>query len=522
MLRAWWKSIYAITGVMVLLSIGLLYGGSAAFGVADEHLIYVVVVGVWWLKPAYDRFVLAVLSSAVFGTVPNVISLLREARGVLRRGLLWQLTLGRIDLARSFHLPVWQLERRPRTARRARFRVLDAQTRGYATGITVVFLHIETVLYISTFGLIYLLLPAASVNISIELGEDDAWSWLRPEGFVAAAVYAGIVAFVEPIYVACGFGLYLNRRTILEAWDIEIDFRRLAKRLSESEPGSRTGLASLVLTGALILLGTPLDGYAAREPLAESPVHVSAGETAKQVLAEPPFLVRDAETAWSLRDDWGKLEWPEWLNWEWGGRFGFDAEASAHAWQQVVHWLARGLEALLWITVAAGAAWLGIRATRWSREQRGFSNFRFDVGQDSVEIASGVVPSNFPDNPADVAQTSAAAGDHRAALALLYQASLSKMEALGVWLPKGATEDDVLRAMGGEVRDELAGFMRRLVPAWLGSAYARQRPSASSVVQLCQDWRQLFAPPTDRSTPDAAGESTGESTGKSTGKSNNR
>jgi hypothetical protein len=25
----------------------------------------------------------------------------------------------------------------------------------------------------------------------------------------------------EPIYVACGFSLYLNRRTVLEAWDIE-------------------------------------------------------------------------------------------------------------------------------------------------------------------------------------------------------------------------------------------------------------------------------------------------------------
>ena len=39
------------------------------------------------------------------------------------------------------------------------------------------------------------------------------------------------VAFIEPFYVGAGFGLYLNRRTQLEAWDLEIAFRRMRKRL---------------------------------------------------------------------------------------------------------------------------------------------------------------------------------------------------------------------------------------------------------------------------------------------------
>jgi type IV secretory pathway TrbD component len=38
--------------------------------------------------------------------------------------------------------------------------------------------------------------------------------------------YAAAVAFVEPFYVAAGFGMYLNRRVELEAWDIEQEFRR--------------------------------------------------------------------------------------------------------------------------------------------------------------------------------------------------------------------------------------------------------------------------------------------------------
>ena len=38
--------------------------------------------------------------------------------------------------------------------------------------------------------------------------------------------YAIALMFLEPFYVAAGFGMYLNRRAELEAWDIEQEFRR--------------------------------------------------------------------------------------------------------------------------------------------------------------------------------------------------------------------------------------------------------------------------------------------------------
>ena len=43
---------------------------------------------------------------------------------------------------------------------------------------------------------------------------------------VTAIAYAATVAIVEPFFVAAGFGLYLNRRVELEAWDIEQELRR--------------------------------------------------------------------------------------------------------------------------------------------------------------------------------------------------------------------------------------------------------------------------------------------------------
>jgi hypothetical protein len=45
-------------------------------------------------------------------------------------------------------------------------------------------------------------------------------------GIISSIAYAVAVACLEPFYVAAGFGLYINRRVELEAWDIEQEFRR--------------------------------------------------------------------------------------------------------------------------------------------------------------------------------------------------------------------------------------------------------------------------------------------------------
>jgi hypothetical protein len=43
---------------------------------------------------------------------------------------------------------------------------------------------------------------------------------------LSTGAYVLTVLFLEPFYVAAGFGMYLNRRAELEAWDIEQEFRR--------------------------------------------------------------------------------------------------------------------------------------------------------------------------------------------------------------------------------------------------------------------------------------------------------
>jgi hypothetical protein len=40
-----------------------------------------------------------------------------------------------------------------------------------------------------------------------------------------------VLAWSETLFAAGGFSTYLNRRILLEGWDIELGFRRLAQRV---------------------------------------------------------------------------------------------------------------------------------------------------------------------------------------------------------------------------------------------------------------------------------------------------
>lgn len=188
---------------------------------------------VWWLLPLLGRVPLHVLSRAVFGSVPQPRDTLRAFPAALRRGPLYALTLGRLDPARAFNLALWQLEGLRGSAWRQRMRTMEKRTRGAATWHALTCLTLELVMIVLLFGLLMFMTPEetgldwAQWGFGFDEGSPLWLQWLRN------AIIIGGPAIVEPLYVAGGFSLYLNRRTVLEGWDIEIAFRRMARRLSE-------------------------------------------------------------------------------------------------------------------------------------------------------------------------------------------------------------------------------------------------------------------------------------------------
>jgi hypothetical protein len=134
MLQRWWRPVYAAHALVVApVALALV-----ALGWAFDAL-WAAMLAFWWLEPLYDRVVLHVLSRAVFGEISRPLSVLRSWRD-WKGGLLAALTLRIVvwDLARSFNLPVRQLEGQRGREARERQRLLGRRARGQAVWLTMV------------------------------------------------------------------------------------------------------------------------------------------------------------------------------------------------------------------------------------------------------------------------------------------------------------------------------------------------------------------------------------------------
>src|SRR5690606_19946782 len=242
----------------------------------------------WWLKPLYERLPLFILSHALFGHTPSVGESLRALPGLLRPQWLASLTWRRLSLTRSFDLPVLQLEHLSGSDRNQRLIVLGQRNTGVATWLTIVGMHLELALWLGALALLYLLIPAellSELKWQELLYASDELLWLE---HLSNLLYALVLMVWEPIYVASGFSLYLNRRTQLEAWDLELSFRRLRERLQSLLP--------VLLLGAGLLLVSPAQTAWAEtagpehERLLNQPLTSEEASTAiAELLNQPPF-----------------------------------------------------------------------------------------------------------------------------------------------------------------------------------------------------------------------------------------
>ncbi|MCP5158668.1 MAG: DUF4129 domain-containing protein [Gammaproteobacteria bacterium] len=452
----------------------------------------------WWLKPLLDRPPLYILSQALFGDSPKRCLFWRKLPELLlHRQALAALTWRRLDSARSFSLPVSQLEALTGKARRQRLRDLGHPGRGSAVWLTVVCLHLEIAMDFALIALVWLLIPDFVALELFDLFDDhDAWGqlWLNVVGFCG-------LSLVEPYYVAAGFTLYLNRRAWLEAWDLELSFRKLAARLAPLG-----GVAALCLGLALGsgLLTVPVIGFAAAGvPLANTPPPeaeaapinlfcvqrreraaelAQASSSVKQALAEtlkePELQVCERQKRWRWRD----------------ARPAERPERSSRDPRQA-QWFAATVEGLLWvalgifITMAGG--WLWRRAPGLPKRVRRRSGL-FPVlpmpGHDAM-----IVPPEA--GLGDTAWRLWSDGQPREALRLLYRGSLAGLATQhGLPVRKSTTEEECLRLAAAQLADsDLLGFLRRLVRAWQAAAYAHRLPDAADARRLCVEWSRHFA-----------------------------
>jgi hypothetical protein len=448
MLQRWWRPVYAVHApvLAVISSIALFLGW--AF-----DAIWVAILVLWWLQPVYDRAVLHVLSRAVFGAVPGPREVLRSARDWLGTGLLAALTLERLDLARSFNLPVRQLEGQSGRAARARRSLLGRRARGHAVWLTVVWVHFETVLLWSAGALAQLLLPG-----QLERARGDElpffggfFEWLNAATVTDGLVFVAVWLVLEPFYVAAGFALYLNRRTLLEGWDIEVALRRIAERHA---------LAAVVLLAGFTFLLSPGVTYAQEK---------NAGKEIAEVLKDREFGYFRDVMVWRERDPSGPQE-----------RKGGDGLLEAIGFA-----LAKAMQVAFWMLVAAALAYLLWRA--WKLLPRAAAPPRVPYRAPAALFGMELAPDKLPPDIAEAAIGLAREGRLREALSLLYRGALSELvHKRGVELLPSHTEGEAVRLAG-------MPFFGALVDVWRACAYAKRELSAAQVEELAARYKEAFA-----------------------------
>jgi hypothetical protein len=465
MLQQWWRTLYASFAPVYLAGVALAFAAGWAW---DRAWVSLVVL--WWLKPLFDRVALHVVSRAVFGEAIGVRRALADARAWLGTRVPWALTLGRIDMARSFHLPVTQLEGQRGRASRERRRLLGRRAHGYAVWLTVACLHFEVVAIWSIDMLGQLLVPAkASEGTTFAEAFFAGAEMDNVFGFADFAIYALAVLAIEPLYVAAGFALYLNRRTLLEGWDLEVALRRMAERRAPPARGAATAAMALVAAALLALAPLPpaQAQSAAKDPRAEI----------AEVLKDPMFPHQRERMRWQRR----AAAEPDKSGSGWDLRW---LEAVGYAF-------AKFSEAALWLAVAVllalGLWWAARLVPREGSAPR--AAWRAPPVLFGMELAPETLPADLP----GAVRALAAAGRVREALALLYRGTLSALvHGRGVALLPSDTEGEALARVRAHGEAETTRFFGELIAHWQAAAYARRAPPPAELERLVAAYAERF------------------------------
>jgi hypothetical protein len=140
-------------------------------------------------------------------------------------------------------------------------------------------IHFETLLEVSLVLLVWTLLPEELPWFELETVFIDPGPLGEVMGQIATLLAMSLIA---PFYVAGGFALYLNRRVELEAWDLELNFRRIAAQAEARRSGVRSFGGAALLSAALVLVW-PAD------PLLADTTPEQAQQLIQEILAGEEF-----------------------------------------------------------------------------------------------------------------------------------------------------------------------------------------------------------------------------------------
>lgn len=490
--KAWLALWLPLVSVCALLS----------FFFSDIGALFLLIA--WWLRPLLERVLLYILSRQVFGESVTWQEAVRAWPKQLGGGWFRLLTWWRVFVpSRGLYQPIWQLEGARGDVAASRRAVIGKNTNGSAMWFGIVCAHFEVVIQ---FGFLAFIGIFASddfiVNpfvLFVEASKNGDSFILNLLTSLAYAISIGIIA---PVYVACCFTLYLNRRASLEAWDIEIVLRQIKAPEKNGKVLTTKIKHNLVLCviGFLSVSILPKPVFAAQQSdqsnLAKCevpkwkqaqeaqrlPDHSDEQKALREkltvILNTDDFRGYKCEEVWTLKNQDKKPD-TEPIN----------TKAPNLAW------LANLLQVLL-----IAAAILLITWFLYRYRDKFPSLLAPQKATRAIEIAGlDIRPESLPEDVVGTALGFWNRKQCREAAGLLYRASLAQVVSTNkLHINKGATEGDCLRLVSTHFEKQQISSTRletltRVTQLWLFGAYGNRWPSTEHFVQLCTAWQSEFA-----------------------------
>jgi hypothetical protein len=397
----------------------------------------VMLVLFWWCKPVGSRMVLFEISRRLFGEEPRWRAIWREIPRAWVRRFFYRFLWARFSPWLPVTMAVEDLEGLRGKIYRQRCSQVVRRGEGVVMWLYLISDGCAAWLGLGILGLLMMLIPegqGSAWQLALETWDPDV-PWDLPELItrtVVACVMVGM-SLTDVFVTGAGFGVYINNRTWIEGWDVELAFKRLAQRLSK---------VALIVFSCLM-----------------------AGPFAGAEESDEAFKVH------TVTDRVSKSSPGSGLPLGWVG-------------------MLMELFAICAVVLLVGAVgwvlWKNRHVFRMGKiglnEPPLKPTARVVMG---LEVTAETLPVDVPSAAWALWQ----AGLHQEALGLLYRGAISRVIELGrVEIQESDTEGDCLR------RVEEAGiavhpdYFRGITGVWTRLAYAGVSPPDARVESLCREW----------------------------------
>lgn len=433
----------------------------------------------WWFKPFYESPLLFWISRALFSEDVSHRKALRTAIARLPGLLCSYLSIRRFSTSRSQDMSVVILENLAGTQRRDRIAVLNRMaTRTFA--LISMCLHFELILFYGVLILLIAMLPESmdTGHVFSVLFIEDSQGWATTITEVTTLLVGAAVA---PFYVCAGFALYINRRTQLEAWDIELEFRRVAFSKQKNRPGNSRTLTVVVMVLTLYSAFSPTDHVYAKTNPAESRIVID------QILDGDDFGSTEIVKRIRLKEN---IESDE----------GEEAEPYNTGWiDKAARWIkniANAMELILWGVFIATL--LAIAVAIYRRSDKLQSLIR-ELGWTPGNTTGSKVfdldirPQSLPSDIPSTAKRLARDGKKREAMSLLYRGALSRLvHRHGMIIRQSASEQNCVSLVEKQQPVFRSKTFSDLTSLWQKTAYAQHPPAETDINLICEQWSVAF------------------------------